>query len=100
MSLSCQLCNADCGRNPVCSTCVARMRAGEHPIVCLTCRENLGAVYGVYWMPRAQMAPEDVEICDDMEKTSNAIAVYFREHCTDCVKGEMPCVTTSPGAAC
>lgn len=76
------------------------MKAGDHPIVCLTCKEKLGHAFSVRWFSRADMDAETAASCVTMEKETNSIAVFFREHCFDCVKGDMPCLTGLTDTAC
>lgn len=99
--MNCQLCNeAVSGRQPVCGDCLAKMRDGQHPIVCGTCYATLGAKFACRWYDRTDMDADTKATCDLMLKEARAVPVFFREKCPDCVKGDMPRCTSSVASSC
>lgn len=96
--MNCDLCNDETNSN-VCGPCRNRMRNGEHPIICLTCRDRLGKAYSVLWIDRGFLDDETAAVVTEQAHQTGNITVFMREKCEACTKTEMPKCTSSVEAS-
>lgn len=93
--MKCELCGDPSASKSVCGCCRTRMNNGEHPAICLTCRERLGVAYSVEWVRREILDKEAQSIFAALAKDVGGVAAIIRVDCPDCRKETMPCLTGS-----
>lgn len=94
--MKCELCDNATSNTSVCSACQRRMAEGEHPVICIQCRINLGSAYSVEWIKREFLDKETREAVSAMHSSAaQGIASFVRHNCPDCRDMMVPVTLTT-----